>query len=59
MCLHFFDAINKIYLIKNIMGKIWADLSNTDIVSADWYTKDGPGNYIDDVASGNMAITSY
>lgn len=41
------------------MVKIWADLSNTDIVSADWYTKDGPGNYIDDVASGNMAITSY
>lgn len=41
------------------MVKIWADLSNTDIVSADWYTNYGPGNYIYDVASGNMVITSY
>lgn len=28
-------------------------------MSADWYTNDGPGNYIYDVASGNMTITSY
>lgn len=54
-----FDASGNRICQKNIMVKIWADLSNTDIVSADWYTNDGPGNYIDDVASGNMAITSY
>ena len=53
------DASGNRICQKNIMLKIWADLSNTDIVSADWYTNDGPGNYIDDVASGNMAITSY
>ncbi len=44
---------------KNVMVKIWADFSNSDIVSADWYTNDGPGNYVDDVASGRFAITSY